>query len=411
MSELQFVRIEGDSMVLRSPEGEEFLVPVDDVLRSEVRRGGQPNSGTQAITPREIQEAIRVGETIDSLIEKHGADAAYVEKFARPVLDELQHVISAAGAVRIQLAGDRFSDVTQIDFGDLISKRLEVAGAADVQWSSTRVDLTTWMVTVRFNLPQGPGHASWTFDPRKLTLTPENETALSLSSAEPLGAGPIPRLRPVTADSAAKHPSNTTAKIPVPEAAQSPAATTPTGVSRPDTTNQPTVRLTPDQLPRPADENVDNVAPLPVRSTIKEAIAKAAEPISADANSEIQHRESIESGEVTPNPIELLDALRQKRQERESATADELPHKVTGADRPLIPLNEPEPVTSAIRIVNDEPLIEAESSQPPTIEPEDEPGESSEQEGVAAPKPDAKRGRSSIPSWDEIVFGTKTDEN
>lgn len=411
MSELQFVRIEGESMVLRSPEGEEFLVPVDDVMRSEVRRGGASPATTQSISPREIQEAIRAGETIDSLISKHGADAGYVEKFARPVLDELQHVVSAAGAVRIQLAGDRFSDVTQIAFGDLIAKRLEVAGATDVAWSSSRVDLTTWMVTVRFELPQGPGHASWTFDPRKLTLTPENETALSLSSAEPLGAGPIPRLRPVTADGAAKHPSNATAAIPLPDSTVKPETAPTASATRVDTTNQPTVRLTPDQLPTPVAERSDNVAALPVRSTIKEAIAKAAEPATAEDESEAANVEKVEPGEVSPNPIELLDALRQKRQERESAAADELPHKVTGADRPLIPISEPEPVTSAIRIVNDEPLIEAETSQLPAVEPEDEPGDAQDVVDAATPKSDVKKGRASIPSWDEIVFGTKTDEN
>ncbi|MEY3537820.1 MAG: hypothetical protein RL645_634 [Actinomycetota bacterium] len=411
MSELQFVRIEGDSMVLRSPEGEEFVVPVDDVLRSEVRRGGQHSPTAQAISPREIQEAIRAGETIESLIEKHGAEAAYIEKFARPVLDELQHVINAAGAVRIQLAGDRFSDVTQIDFGDLIARRLDAAGANDVHWNSSRVDLTTWLVTVRFNLPHGPGHASWTFDPRKLTLTPENETALSLSSAEPLGAGPIPRLRPVTADGVAKHPSNTTAKIPVPETTPTAPVRATEQQPRPDTSNQPTVRLTPDQLPKPVEERSDNVAALPVRSTIKEAIAKAAEPSAETPDTEVLELASAEAGEVAPNPIELLDALRQKRQERESAATDELPHKVTGADRPLIPVSEPEPVTSAIRIVNDEPLIEAESSQLPAVEPEDEPGDDSEQAPGAASKVEGKRGRASIPSWDEIVFGTKTDEN
>jgi hypothetical protein len=80
---------------------------------------------------------------------------------------------------------------------------------------------------------------------------------------------------------------------------------------------------------------------------------------------------------------DLLDALRKKRSERESV--EQL---------------DPHPSTEGLRIVEYVP-------EPNIVEDEPEP--------TPAPvSPDStnspKRGRASIPSWDQIVFGTKTED-
>lgn len=421
MSELQFVRVEGDFLVMKSGDGVEFQLPVDEVLRGELRQANGPKKAVATISPREIQEAIREGATVAQLVAEHDADSAYVEKWAQPVLDELRHIIATAHGVRINLAGDRFSDVTQIDFGDLIERRLTATQATDISWSSHRQDQTTWLITVRFELPQGNGHATWSFDPRKLTLTPENESALSLSSAESLNEGPIPRLRPVTADQN-RHPSSSaqkqTAVIPVANLAQD-ASTPATSASAAASTLHVVTSTTELSVAtnNPEDETASaNTIEIASRSTIKDAIARASAPV--EEQSSTIAVEPTAPGEVAPDPADLLDALRKKRLERETAANDELPHKATGASRPLIPLHEPEPVTSSIKIINDEPLVEAEDSQLPAVEPEDLIDDFAPStlpfEVVAEPaaeaKTETKRGRAGIPSWDEIVFGTKTEE-
>lgn len=422
MSELQFVRVEGDFLVMKSGDGVEFQLPVDEVLRGELRQTSAPKKAAATISPREIQEAIREGASVGDLVEKHDADAAYIEKWAQPVLDELRHIIASAHGVRINLAGDRFSDITQIDFGDLIERRLKATSASAIEWTSHRQDQTTWLITVRFELPQGAGHATWSFDPRKLTLTPENESALSLSSAESLTEGPIPRLRPVTADQN-RHPSSNAAQkstvvippvvaaVPVVENSPEPAPSeAPAPAALHVVSDQPSVT---DSVAESSPTNA--TAEIASRSTIKEAIARASTP--ANDEPATPSVEPTAPGEVAPDPADLLDALRKKRQERETAVTDQLPHKASGASRPLIPLQEPEPVTSSIKIINDEPLVEAEESQLPAVEPEDSIDEAAPAtspveiltEGEVS-KPEAKKGRAGIPSWDEIVFGTKTDD-
>lgn len=391
MSELQFVRVEGDAIVVRSADGVEFQLPVDDILRGELKQSSSAKKTSANLSPREIQDAIRAGQTIQQLVEAHEVDASYVEKFAQPVLDELQHVIASAQAVRINLAGDRFTDVTQIDFGSLITKRLSATGATDIAWASKRQDLTTWLVTISYSLPAGDGHATWSFDPRKLTLSPENESALTLSSAESLSDAPIPRLRPVSTEST-KRPSA-----------------------------EPVIHLErqSEQPETPSSAQATEKIEVPTRSTIKEAIARATDEAGSKLEPEVEQPEANQkTDEVMPNPADLLDAIRRKRLEREAANPDELPHKATGASRPLIPLSEPEPITTSIRIINDEPLVEAEASQLPEFDAEDFPAEPSVitaeidiiETDAAAPKPEPKKGRAGIPSWDEIVFGTKTDD-
>jgi hypothetical protein len=89
---------------------------------------------------------------------------------------------------------------------------------------------------------------------------------------------------------------------------------------------------------------------------------------------------------VTPisDTADLLEALRKKRNERE-----------------LLEEQEEIPATDFLSVVPDfeeQELIPEEdiSQDPPEIIPETPPA--------------SKRGRASIPSWDEIVFGTKTED-
>jgi hypothetical protein len=91
-----------------------------------------------------------------------------------------------------------------------------------------------------------------------------------------------------------------------------------------------------------------------------------------------------ESGPAISDTADLLEALRKKRNERE-ITEDE----------------DQIPPTDFLSVVPDieeqETFAEEDFSQdPPEITPETPPAN--------------KRGRASIPSWDEIVFGTKTED-
>ena len=91
---------------------------------------------------------------------------------------------------------------------------------------------------------------------------------------------------------------------------------------------------------------------------------------------------------------DLLDALRRRRGERESASF--------GEDEPRAS----HPSTGSIRIV-DVPM--------PDIEPEDDGRATLPQPDIAPPAPAStpkgRKGRTAMPSWDDIVFGARADDD
>ncbi len=123
MRELRLADGESDALILEALDGEKFRLPVDEALKFAVRTVG-PKPAVQSLTPRDIQDRIRAGESIDSIVASTGADAHFVSSFALPVLDELEHMIASARAVRLTIPGDRFNDDSQVEFGALIDARL-----------------------------------------------------------------------------------------------------------------------------------------------------------------------------------------------------------------------------------------------------------------------------------------------
>ncbi|MFM5905433.1 MAG: septation protein SepH, partial [Micrococcales bacterium] len=193
MQDLRVHSVDGDYLVLQGSDGATFRVLIDEDLRRAARRESITETDSAIISPRDIQLEIRAGFSIDELAAKTGASIEYIQKFAAPVIDELAHVVSSALSVRITIAGDRYNDTAQVEFGELISNRLAAMGVAQFSWSSKRTDNGGWQLNCRFD----DSVAAWAFDPRKLSLSPENELAIQLSTQQTITDGPISKLRPV----------------------------------------------------------------------------------------------------------------------------------------------------------------------------------------------------------------------
>jgi urease gamma subunit len=337
MKDIKFLGTDGDFLLLETAEGQRYRLLVDDAVRRASRGEASNQLDAPSISPREIQEEIRVGRTIEDVVRASGAPEEYVRKFAQPVLDELNHAVLNALTVRLEIAGDRFNEPTAREFGEIIKSRLAASGAGIERWSAMKAPDHGFFIYCEFEINGETKKATWSYDPKRLALGPENDTAIALSSQDRL-ASQAPRLRPV--------------------------ATEPTGVTQ------------------SLGETVDLVASMPATSA----------PLLVSSSDESEPKLS--------ETADLLEALRKKRSARESV--EDL---------------EPHPSTEGLRIVElaPEDLYEDSSnyeqlSEPnlevvtdPTPEPSPAP---LSQEPQASPK----RGRASIPSWDEIVFGTKTED-
>lgn len=320
MKDIRFLGSDGDFLLLEDSEGQKFRLLLDQTLRSAIRNEVPQMLDQPRLSPREIQEEIRVGRSIEEIVQASGAPVDYVMKFAQPVLDELNHAVLNALTVRLEVPGDRFNNPTTREFGEIIKARLAASGAGIEKWSAMKAPEHGFYIYCDYELAGKQNKATWLYDPKRLALIPENESAISLSSGDRI-ATPAPKLRPV----------------------QTPASDFASNLA--DTVE--IIREEPQIVPIAVQE-----APTPVS------------PLSDTAD--------------------LLEALRKKRAEREMQEDQE-----------------DVPSTDFLSVVPDfddhETFPEEDMSQElPEVTPE-------------TPSVN-KRGRASIPSWDEIVFGTKTED-
>lgn len=323
MKDIRFLGSDGDFLLLEDSEGQKFRLLIDESIRRSIRNDPNQRLDQPTLTPREIQEEIRVGRSIEDIVRASGAAVEYVMKFAQPVLDELNHAVLNALTVRLEVPGDRFNEPTTREFGEIIKARLAASGAGIERWSALKAPDHGFYLYCEFELGGDQKKATWAYDPKRLALVPEDALAISLSTSERMSP-PAPKLKTV----------------------QSPEP-----VSTPN-------------LP----DTVDLARTLPQPVVVRnEPVATSSEPVSETAD--------------------LLDALRKKRSEREIVeTAEQVPQT---------------DFLSLVPDVQEQELVTEEDE-------EDIPPTSSvvQTESSATPK----RGRASIPSWDEIVFGTKTED-
>ncbi len=338
MQDIRLVDNDGEYLNLETQGGEKFRLVLDDSLRSAIKRDASNQLDTVSISPREIQDEVRAGATAEEVAEKHSVPLDYVEKFALTVVDEIGHIIASAQTVRISVEADRYSEATQVEFGEILEGRLKRAGAKNVVWSATKVEGSPWVVSVSYELSEGGKSAAWSFDQRKLVLSPENEAAVKMSAGDFSGNTSSPKLKQV-------EPSTENTKI----------------IELPRVDLEAEVIDTPIVVPVPEVTTVSSIEEL-TRSSLQavEEVAQAQAP-----------------EELSPT-ADLLEALRKKRAAASS--------HVEG-------------------IVDSAPASVTEGATEPALVKE------AAQEQDAAPiAPAAKKGRPSMPSWDEIVFGTKTDD-
>ena len=364
MRDLRLVGCEDGTIVFESLEGEKYRVLADDALRHALRQASQSRPAELSITPREIQDRVRSGETVEQLAASTGADADFIEKFAQPVLDELKHIVQSALAIRITIAGDRFNDDVQEEFGTLISSRLAANGALDLAWSSKRAEGGVWLLSASYNLNGHPGLALWAFEPRKFHLTPENESAISLSNHSSAMDSPLAKLRPV---------SNT---------------------STPNVSSPSAPAETPTSLP------VSDSAPL---STDAPAAFRKQEVPSAP----------VTQPETESSASDLLDELRKRRETPlADSVEEETPDESSDFDEQYEPSSESD-MTGPLQVVPDFEVSDlandVDSQEIPAADFEEVEETVVESQTVESPT-QPKKGRATMPSWDQIVFGTKTDD-
>lgn len=330
MQDLRVIGAENGALVVTSDDGTRFRLPIDDNLHAKLRQSIPDPGAGRKLAPREIQAHIRSGMSAQDVANITGVPIEYIQRFEGPVLAEREFVVESALGVSVHLAADTDPLQQGTTFGTAIRERLHDLGGTNERWASWK-DATGWIVKLSFTANQVEHDARWQFDPKKHSLAPLNTEAITLSQQGDAAGSLIPRLRAVSHAEAAT------------DAARFDSGAFDLGA----------VDLRPASAP----------APVPI----------ARKP--ADEN-QIQGNQTAD----------LLEALRRRRGERETASFEE------GDARAA------HPSTGSIRIV--ELPLQSRAT------------ENDQHDQSTAPQPIAKKkGRTAMPSWDEIVFGARPDDD
>lgn len=219
MDELRFVRREDQTLIVANDADQEFRLVVDDAVLGELRNLSRRERDTSKVRPREIQSLIRAGKTRAQVMEITGLEASDIERYEEPVLAERRYILERAHAVPVR--ADAHSDADQ-HFGAVIAERLVSLAAEASEWASWRDEETGWMVSLEFISRDVAHRAVWAFDHRKGGLSPVTPDAVTLSKQGDVGDRLIPKLRAVGGnDGASKFDSGAFDAAELPEAADS----------------------------------------------------------------------------------------------------------------------------------------------------------------------------------------------
>ncbi|MES2866431.1 septation protein SepH [Microbacterium profundi] len=352
MENVTIVGTEDDLLILATGSGERFALAIDDVLQREIRRARRRDSDDAPrvmASPREIQAHIRSGLSAVEVAELLGIGVDDVARFEGPVLAEREHIIGQALAVPV-LIGSEVEPDAQPTFGVAIHAKIADLQASAERWASWKDD-SGWIVKLEFDANEVSHDARWSFDPRRSALSPLNADATQLSRQGSLPEGLIPRLRAVDSDRA-----------------ESPYK---------DDSRFDSGAFGPRLLPAP-EADVEEPLP-PERSN---AAAQAAAIKRAPD-------ESVTSAETA----DLLEALRRRRGQRESA-----------------PLLDEESSEQHDRAEDSGPIALFESLEPEYVEQKPKRTPDAAPQDSSSDTSGRRRRRNAMPSWDEIVFGARTDD-
>ena len=199
MQELRFVAVseDGQYAVLGVPgRSARFTLPIDERLRAvalgQTSRLAQYEIEVESpLRPKEIQARIRAGETVEEIADAAGIAVERVRWFEGPVLAERAYMADQAQQASVRRQGDATPGPR---LGEIVAERMKVFGAEpdDAQWDAKKRGDGSWLVQLTF-ITGGRLHAAeWIFDPRRRHVLPADDNAarMSLPGTEPLPTSP-----------------------------------------------------------------------------------------------------------------------------------------------------------------------------------------------------------------------------
>lgn len=408
MDELRLVRREEQSLVVATEAGEEFRLVVDDSVLAELRHLSRRERSTSKIRPREIQSLIRAGKSRAEVMELTGLDESDIERYEEPVVAERRYILELAHGVPVRTSG---ADESQQRFGTVMAERLAGLSAENSAWDSWRDEETGWLISLDFTSHTVEHHAVWSFDHRKSVLEPLNPEAVTLSKQGDVGNRLIPKLRAVDAAADGERFAPEAFDASSAEAADSSTTTSPAGSDTNDTAepdpgeeyarrreiDQRAISTTEADADADFGQTADLLDALRRRRGEREQGQLDLGLDSADTNTEVSSAEDSDTEDVTSTGSGLRAFTPRETDSDTPSTAAE----PSGTTSPYAPTAADAPASDRTQASSSE-QSDATASGERSVS--DAPAQGTEKSGRS-------RRRASIPSWDDILFGTRSDDD
>ncbi len=361
---------DGRRLLLLSLAGEEFAVPVDTRLRAALRGDNERLAQLEmkmesALRPRDIQSRIRAGESPEDVAAAAQTTVEAIMGFATPVLAERAHVAHTALKASVRRrsgesssAGRTLGEAAELFFSD------HQLHDEDVEWDAWRTPDGRWMLVATYTAGGRERRAEFSHDLPGRYVVAENDEARILT-----GEVPEPQARQPAGGRTA--PSRRLSSVP----------------------SQDELPLGDDAIELVRDHDGDREPaadePTELADFAGEVDADLVDP-GPEAKAQTQA-----PAQAQPTLDSILDPA------SETADADWMTQDPPSKDPITDEQRDAGPVAEQVS----EPPLESEASKDaaPGADLADEPT------AEVAPPP-KKKSRSSVPSWDEIMFGGGKNE-
>lgn len=432
--ELDGIHDDGEHLLLVDSDGERYTLRIDRALRAAVRSDRPALNMIQAadstpVRPREIQAMLRSGRSAEDIADASEVPLERVRRYEGPVLAEREWTASRARTFPVGRGGPALQDV--------VAERLAAREATgETAWDAWRRQDGTWTLELTFSAGGRTRQAHWVADIDNRSVSPVDDEARWISDedapAEPTrGRGRLQAVKSSVYDLEADGSLEGSPAAPSRARTWNPRRTVTDdhssiddhpsaiddgeldalnarrglrSVPRPDDSATVWSGLDEDSLPELPETDLA----VPSGPSADEADLEALEEHSTRSDLEDDHGDSTEDDLTTAAGSDVADQDQdQDGHTAEAGHAEEPEAEIQYQDTvDLTPL----PGFDAVGAITpgtagETPAQDAgpgESAEKPAQNPADGPAKSTK-------KPRPKSKRASMPSWDEIVFGSKQD--
>lgn len=410
MLELRLAGIhdDGENLVLESADGTSYLLPIDQNLRQSIAKARRISplrtGGSGVFGPRDIQTRFRQGATVEEISAESGWEPERVRRYEWPIIAERANIIHTARTAKISTTPG--AEGTPQSLNQHIEQVAADYGFVDapMDWTTWQQESGQWTVSVDIalneasaqGLPRGVMFpARWNFNPANQSIYASNEAAYFL-----MGRDNNAPATPTT-------PATPAAEEAAPVSSQEEAAPAKlTAVRVPD--NKEQNELLDELSARRGARSFDPASERKLADLLERA-RRGSRPAGAELGDVVEEGQE-ETALLTPSATEGEKIEAQAETETISAGEESNLDTTPAASAEA---QETQPATSP----QEEPEAEASTDSTPESEPETpqeapEPAtdtSAEESEGTEAPASNrTSRGkRTSVPSWDDIIFGNQ----